>query len=88
MNRSTKDREKLTEDEMQIIREKGEDTCPDCTTGPVVEGPSGGLSINRYCINPDCGSRFNDMGPFGWERISDRSPNKPSEAPWSPYPYR
>lgn len=86
MNRSTKDREKLTEDEMKVVYDK--ENCPDCEVGPLVEGPSGGLSINRYCINKDCGSRFNDMGPFGWERISARSPNKPPEAPWSPYPYR
>lgn len=88
MNRSTKDREKLTDDEMQIILSKGERHCPDCDTENVVEGPSGGLSINRYCLNPECGSRFNDMGPFGWERITDAKPNAPKETPWSPYPYR
>lgn len=86
MLRSTKDREKLTEDEMKLLR--ATECCPDCGTGKLGEGPHGGLSINWYCLEPKCGSRFNDMGPFGWERISDPSPNKPTEYPWSPYPYR
>lgn len=32
-------------------------TCPDCFN-TLVEGPSGGLSINYYCNH--CGSRFNE----------------------------
>lgn len=87
MQRSTRDREKLTEDEMGVIYAKGETHCPDCDVGPVIEGPSGGLSINRYCINPKCGSRFNDIGPFGWERISNARPNVLQETP-STTPYR
>jgi hypothetical protein len=51
--------------------------CPDCGTGLVV-GPSGGLSQNMYCGNDEtCGSRFNEMGPFGVQRITDASPKKP-----------
>jgi hypothetical protein len=45
--------------------------CCDCSS-PLVEGPHGGLSVNWYCIA--CGSRFNDIGPFGVCRISGQSP--------------
>lgn len=47
--------------------------CPDCGS-PLTEGPHGGMSVNWYCINVRCGSRFNDTGPFGVERI-DPMPN-------------
>ena len=49
--------------------------CPDCGS-PLHEGPHGGLSVNWLCPNPKCGSKFNDMGPFGSERISDRQPRR------------
>ncbi len=42
--------------------------CPDCGGCLFLEGPHGGLSVNFKCKN--CGSEFNDMGPFGVERIS------------------
>lgn len=41
--------------------------CPDCGSEKFYEGPSGGMSINIKCAG--CGSWFNDMGPFGIERI-------------------
>lgn len=48
--------------------------CPDCY-GPLAQGPSGGLSINFWCLTPMCGSGFNDMFVFGVQRISDARPN-------------
>lgn len=42
--------------------------CPDCE-GPLVEGPSGGFSVNWGCDGVG-ESRFNDEGPFGVTRIS------------------
>lgn len=45
--------------------------CPDCEQ-PLCEGPSGGMSVNYCCLI--CASKFNDMGPFGVDRISDASP--------------
>ena len=50
--------------------------CPDCGKEKLIEGPCGGASINIYCRNIACESKFNDMCPFGVERITDRSPNK------------
>ena len=50
--------------------------CPDCGKGRLMRGPSGGGSQNYRCDNEDCGSSFNEMGIFGWQRISDASPNK------------
>jgi hypothetical protein len=61
--------EKLCRLEEECFR--GE-ACPDCTT-PLLEGPRGGMSVNYACSA--CGSKFNDMGPFGIERLSDSSPN-------------
>lgn len=44
--------------------------CPDCGNKDFLEGPSGGLCVNFKCNK--CGSTFNDMGPFGIERIGNR----------------
>lgn len=41
--------------------------CPDCGSTKFLEGPSGGMCVNFKCAT--CGSKFNDMGPFGVERI-------------------
>jgi len=41
--------------------------CPDCGHEEFIAGPEGGGSQNFKCRH--CGSRFNDMGPFGIERI-------------------
>lgn len=46
--------------------------CPDCESLGFFEGPQGGGCINFKCCNPECGSEFNDMGPFGIQRISDK----------------
>lgn len=43
--------------------------CPECNSTIFYEGPTGGLSINFCCEN---GHWFNDMGPFGVEKISDK----------------
>lgn len=85
MQRSYRDGEDLTQDELAYIAKNL--SCPDCHFGGLTEGPSGGLSVNRYCVNPECGSRFNDQFVFGWQRISDASPNKPA-ATASTGPYR
>lgn len=65
--------ERLAERELEKFRLG---VCPDCDTAPLLEGPHGGLSVNYGCGNPECGSRFNDMGPFGVERISEASPDR------------
>lgn len=41
--------------------------CPDCQSPRLREGPCGGGSVNLTCM--ECGSRFNDIEPFGIERI-------------------
>lgn len=41
--------------------------CPDCNGIKFARGPAGGLSVNFKCA--ECGSEFNNMGPFGTERI-------------------
>jgi len=56
-----------------IVQEKtiteifNEGKCPDCGVWEFLEGPQGGGSINIKCEN--CGSFFNEMGPFGIDRI-------------------
>jgi hypothetical protein len=47
--------------------------CPDCGS-KVVSGPRGGLSVNWDCVK--CGSGFNDLGPFGVERVTEVSPGR------------
>lgn len=66
--RTSRAYEKLTESESHTFRD-GE--CPDCGSTKILEGPSGGLSTNYACGDETCGSRFNEMGPFGVQRISD-----------------
>lgn len=72
--RSYADRESLTEWE---IGQVGSGRCPDCEHEGLLAGPRGGMAQNFKCANSGCGSRFNDMGPFGIDRISDPSPDKP-----------
>jgi len=43
-------------------------SCPDCGSMVFLKGPRGGLCQNFKC--QDCGSEFNNMGPFGIERLS------------------
>lgn len=64
--RSHKNGESLTEYESDFIYNKK--TCPDCEIGKLIEGPSGGLSINHLCNT--CRSEFN-VSPLFIERISD-----------------
>jgi hypothetical protein len=39
--------------------------CPDCGSKGFYEGPSGGVSTNIYCTNPECRSAFNYTNIFG-----------------------
>jgi hypothetical protein len=43
--------------------------CSECGSTTFYEGPSGGLSTNFCCEN---GHWFNDMGPFGVQKIADK----------------
>jgi hypothetical protein len=70
---TTKSGQPLSRGEETLFRTRA--ACPDCLE-PVCEGPHGGLSINYICSNASCGSRFNDTGPFGVDRITDASPNR------------
>jgi ribosomal protein L37AE/L43A len=63
--------QRLSDAEQADVREQ---RCPDCM-GTLREGPHGGLAVNWICNR--CARVFNDMGPFGVERIvetSDRIP--------------
>lgn len=55
----------LPDDMIRFMQEKMR--CPYCKS-ELYEGPSGGASVNMFCGNPDCNSRFN-VGlppiPFG-----------------------
>lgn len=82
MHRTSLAGAKLSEREESIIVKS---TCPDCGHHPLMEGPHGGLSVNVHCGNPECGSKFNFMGPFGVERITVAGPNK-EVLPQPPYP--
>lgn len=42
--------------------------CPNCGSNQWYEGPSGGMSTNIKCANPDCGLWFNST-PFGLDFI-------------------
>ncbi len=67
--RTSKNDENLSQDESTIFYQG---KCPDCQHQSLLQGPTGGGSINYKCTT--CGSRFNEMGPFGIDRISDASP--------------
>lgn len=68
MKRTYKNGEHCTEEEANLVK-RGK--CCDCD-GYLYEGLSRGLSVNVYCLK--CGSRFNDMGPFGVDRTTDAQP--------------
>ena len=59
--------------------------CPDCGVKNLLAGPCGGLSQNVYCGNEECGSRFNEMGVFGIDRITNAQPKKRHESPRKDY---
>ena len=78
IKRSSKHGEDLTHYEKKFIETSLK--CPDCETGGLDEGPHGGNSVNYFCNNKECGSKFN-LSFFGkklWfgERISDAQPLK------------
>ncbi len=81
--RSSKRGENLTRDEIVYIntwiKERVGSGCPDCQQGELMEGPSGGFSMNVQCSH--CGSKFNFSFAFGGQgqvfevqRISEVSP--------------
>lgn len=74
--------EHLTDEEMQDMMNL---QCPDCLNKSLLVGPSGGICQNLHCSTDHCGSRFNAMGPFGVERISDARPNKRTVMLLTPY---
>lgn len=47
----------LTDREYTVIFDNG--VCPFCYKDEFYEGPSGGMSTNWFCANPDCGAGFN-----------------------------
>ena len=79
-NHSSKYGEKLTDYEKNFIMASARLCCPDCELGKLLEGPHGGMAINCFCDNRDCGSKFN-LAVFKGklilaERISDSFPKK------------
>lgn len=79
ITRSTKNGEKLTAYERRFIEERMQ--CPDCEIGDLMEGPHGGMAVNCYCSNKDCGSKFNltflDSKTLLFaDRISESQPEK------------
>lgn len=72
--RSHSDGESLTDYERGRVKAG---RCPDCGHEGFLAGPRGGMAQNFACANDDCGSRFNDVGPFGIDRISEPSPSNP-----------
>jgi hypothetical protein len=66
-DRTYKKRERLSEEENELMQKY---VCPDCGEKLLV-GPSGGGAVNLLCSNEMCGSKYNALGLFGGERISD-----------------
>jgi transposase-like protein len=73
----------VTKAEEKSIR-KGK--CPDCGKKGFLGGPGASGAQNFKCANPDCGSRFNDLSPFGIDRISDPSPDRKRVLAWEQPP--
>jgi hypothetical protein len=46
--------------------------CPDCQGKEWYEGPHGGMSVNWYCGNEDCGSGFSVAAAWGDIIAADR----------------
>lgn len=55
----------LSPEQIDLIHDRA--LCPYCKSRHgLYEGPKGGASINLFCGNPDCDSRFNVIDPkFG-----------------------
>jgi len=53
----------LTQTELDSLLGGPYFVCPFCKSEHWIEGPSGGMSKNVYCGNPECGAGFNVMGP-------------------------
>lgn len=77
-SRTTQYNEWLTEFELGII---SKNKCPDCECSSLLPGPEGGGSKNYYCLRKTCGSGFNLVGPFGVQRITNKSPLSEDDAP-------
>jgi hypothetical protein len=69
----------------ELGRFRLETKCPDCGEQNLQRGPSGGFSENLLCGNEYCGSRFNEMGVFGIERISEAQPRRKYNSPRGDY---
>lgn len=71
VKRSTKDGERLTDDERALMSAGDVLVCPDCQTGTLQRGPEAGMAVNVLC--PHCGAKFNIMADGLWiERLNDR----------------
>jgi hypothetical protein len=59
----------LPEDQLRYIHDANK--CPYCKSAHgLYQGPRGGASVNVFCGNPDCDSRFNVVDPsFGFVGI-------------------
>lgn len=69
--RSLRRGDRLTVDELTLL---ANGVCPDCDLRAACRaGPGGGSLGNFACAG--CGSEFNDLGPFGVERLS--TPGEP-----------
>lgn len=53
---------------LPVIDAENNVKCPDCGEHDWLEGPGGGSFGNIQCTS--CGSKFNNLGPFGLERIN------------------
>lgn len=62
------DKKKLTPAALVMVRDH---LCPNCCR-ELKEGPHGGLSVNWDCHH--CGAKYNEMGPFGWELVTEGRP--------------
>lgn len=69
----------LTEPEIAHIHSSG--TCPFCASPKgLAEGPRGGASINLFCRNVDCDSRFNVVDlKFGYVPVGQFTGACPAE---------
>jgi hypothetical protein len=71
--RTSEDGDRLTDYELEMVRKN---VCPDCEHEGFLGGPCGGMAQNIKCANDECGSRFNDLGMFGVDRISGVSSDR------------
>lgn len=61
----------LPDDAIKHIQHTG--TCPYCDS-PLYEGPRGGMSVNLFCGNEKCDSRFNVAVGLPWGQFTGECP--------------